>query len=155
MIRAARRADHGFRAILRRRPGSDRFRLRRPRAAEKLSGMSPRSIAACLVLGLFGCSESNTPAPSAPPPLVAKFDALRVEASCGMCQLGMKGEDCALAIRTGDGAWYVDGVDESELGDAHSDDGICNAVRHAIVSGEVREGRFVATKFELEPAAEH
>ncbi|MCB9897652.1 MAG: hypothetical protein H6825_06595 [Planctomycetes bacterium] len=74
---------------------------------------------------------------------------LRVEAACGKCQFGLPGDDCALAIRTGGNAWYVDGADLDGYGDAHAADGMCNAVRYAVVSGRLSEGRFVVTSFEL------
>lgn len=79
-------------------------------------------------------------------------EGLEVEAACGACQFGMPGDDCALAIRVGglDGTrWYVEGTGIDDHGDAHAADGFCNAVRHAVVSGHVADGRFVATSFEL------
>jgi len=75
-----------------------------------------------------------------------------VEAACGECKLGMKGKDCDLAIRVHGRSYFVDGVNEKSLGDPHAADGICNAIRQARVTGEVKGGRFVATSFELLPA---
>ncbi len=75
-----------------------------------------------------------------------------VEASCGMCQLGLKGGDCALAVRIDGQSYYVDGANIDEFGDAHAKDGFCNAVRKAQVQGEIVNNRFKATYFKLLPA---
>ena len=72
-----------------------------------------------------------------------------VEASCGQCQFDLEGAGCDLAIRVGDQAWYVDGTGIDDHGDAHADDGFCNAVLPAKVSGQVVDGRFAATAFAL------
>ncbi|MFM1942491.1 MAG: hypothetical protein RI897_1473 [Verrucomicrobiota bacterium] len=72
-----------------------------------------------------------------------------VEAACGECLFGMPGNGCDLAVRVGGEGYFVDGVDQDGLGDAHAEDGICNAVRRAWVAGEVRGGRFEAGYFEL------
>jgi hypothetical protein len=76
-----------------------------------------------------------------------------VEAACGECKFGMKGDDCDLAIRINGRSYFVDGVNPDTLGDAHAADGICESVRQARVTGAVRNGRFAATSFELLPAA--
>ena len=75
-----------------------------------------------------------------------------VEASCGMCQFGLKGGDCALAVRIDGQSYYVDGANIDEFGDAHGKDGFCNAVRKAQVQGEIVDNRFKATYFKLLPA---
>ena len=76
-----------------------------------------------------------------------------VEAACGECKFGLKGNDCDLAIRVDGHSYFVDGVNPDSLGDAHARDGICETIRQARVTGEVRDGRFVATSFELLPVA--
>ena len=78
-----------------------------------------------------------------------------VEAACGECKFRMEGKDCELAIRIDGRSYFVDGVNEKSLGDPHAADGICNAIRQARVTGEVRRGRFAASSFELLPATEH
>lgn len=80
------------------------------------------------------------------------FDDVACEAACGQCQFDLPGEGCALALRIGEQAWFVDGVGIDEHGDAHADDGFCNAIRRAVVSGDVKDERFVATSFQLQPA---
>lgn len=72
-----------------------------------------------------------------------------VEAACGMCQLGLPGADCALAVRIDGKAYYVDGTDIDSHGDAHATDGFCNAIRKAEVQGHVRNARFAVTYFKL------
>ena len=74
-----------------------------------------------------------------------------VEASCGECQFGLPGTGCSLAVRIDGKAYFVDGSDLDDHGDAHGQDGLCNAVRMAKVVGQVNDGRFTATSFELLP----
>lgn len=78
-------------------------------------------------------------------------EAQTVEASCGQCKFGLKAKGCNLAVRIDDKAYFVDGSDIDSHGDAHADDGFCNAIRKAKVKGEVVNGRFKATYFELLP----
>ena len=74
-----------------------------------------------------------------------------VEASCGQCQLGLDGTGCDLAVRIDGKSYFVDGSSIDDHGDAHGDDGLCNCVRKAKVSGEIKEGRFVANSIEIIP----
>ena len=74
-----------------------------------------------------------------------------VEAACGECKFAMKGKGCNLAVRIDGKAYYVDGTKIDQHGDAHADDGFCNMIRKAAVSGEVVNERFVATSFKLLP----
>lgn len=79
-------------------------------------------------------------------------DSLKiVEAACGECMFKMKGDDCELAVRMDGKTYFVDGSKIDDHGDAHADNGFCNKVRKASVSGKVVEGRFVATTFKLLP----
>ena len=72
-----------------------------------------------------------------------------VEAACGECQLGLKGNGCNLAVRIDGKAWYVDGTTIDAHGDAHAQDGFCNAIRKAEVQGEVIDNKFKVTYFKL------
>ena len=72
-----------------------------------------------------------------------------VEASCGQCQLGMEGSGCDLAVRIDGKCYYVDGSSIDDHGDAHGDDGLCNCIRKAKVTGAIKDGRFVANQIEL------
>ncbi len=75
-----------------------------------------------------------------------------VEASCGQCQFGMKDKKgCDLAVRIGGIPYFVMGTSIDKHGDAHADDGFCNAIRKAKVSGKVVDKNFVATSFILLP----
>jgi Family of unknown function (DUF6370) len=80
-----------------------------------------------------------------------------LEVACGSCQFELDpavGEPlCSLAVRIDGVAYFVDGSGIDDHGDAHAADGLCNAVRHASVSGKVVGGRFVATRVMLLPKA--
>ncbi len=77
-----------------------------------------------------------------------------VEAACGQCKLGLPGKSCDLAVRINDKAYFVDGTDIDDHGDAHAKDGFCEAIRKAEVQGEIVNDRFKATYFKLLPGAE-
>jgi len=79
-----------------------------------------------------------------------------VETACGECQFSLKGKGCNLAVRINGTAYFVDGTDIDSHGDAHADDGFCNAVRKAEVQGTLVNNRFNVTWFKLvepKPAA--
>jgi hypothetical protein len=100
-------------------------------------------LSSILILGLAsGCATSKP---------VALHDPTVVETACGECQFGMKGHDCDLAVRIAGRAYFVDGVHIDSFGNAHSTNGLCNAVRQARVTGLIQRGRFVATQFTLLP----
>lgn len=96
-------------------------------------------------------SSSSAVAPGEGAGPLASLDALDVEVACGQCQFGMEGEGCDLALRVGALTYWLDGTGIDEHGDAHAADGFCNAVRKAVVSGEVVDGRFAVTEFALQP----
>ena len=81
-------------------------------------------------------------------------ETVTVEASCGQCNFGLEGSGCSLAIRVDGEAYYVDGSSIDDHGDTHAHDGMCMTIRQAKVSGEVEDGRFQATYFELLPMKE-
>ncbi len=105
-----------------------------------------------LALALFGCgphAHDDAGAPDA-----ASFVSLEqaeVEVACGECQFGMQGDGCNLAMRHGTLTYFLDGTSIDDHGDAHAADGFCNAVRKAVVSGEVVDGRFAVSAFALQP----
>ena len=74
-----------------------------------------------------------------------------VELSCGHCQLGLTSQDgCDLAVRFDDKAYFVDGADIDDFGDAHDKDtGFCEVIRTAEVSGAVVDNRFEVQTIEL------
>lgn len=104
------------------------------------------TLASCVLL-LVGCSNDAPPndAANLNPPTV-------VDAACGQCLLDLEGKKgCDLAVRIGDRSYFVDGFAMKDLGDAHADDGMCNAIRKAKVTGEIVNDRYVASSFELLP----
>jgi hypothetical protein len=74
-----------------------------------------------------------------------------VDAACGQCQFGMKGNGCELAVRIDGKSYFVDGTSIDSHGDAHADDGFCAAIRKAAVVGEIKDTRFVVSEFKLLP----
>ena len=76
---------------------------------------------------------------------------LTLQTACGQCKFNLKGRSCDLAIRIKDRAYFVDGTNIDDHGDAHADDGFCNKIRKAKVSGYIVKDRFVATSFKLLP----
>jgi len=79
----------------------------------------------------------------------------KVEAACGMCKFDMEGTACELAVRIDGEAYYVDGSKMSDHGEMHGHGGMCTTIREAEVIGEVVDGRFKVTHFELLPLAEN
>lgn len=106
--------------------------------------------AVCLFALVSGCATNSTSshhhAGKVTKPTI-------VDAACGQCLLGLKGEKkgCDLAVRLDGHSYFVDGFTMKQLGNAHADDGMCNAVRKAKVTGHVENGRFAASTFELLP----
>lgn len=76
-----------------------------------------------------------------------------VEASCGECQFKLEGKGCHLAVRMNGKSYFVDGTSIDDHGDAHGNDGFCEAIRKAEVQGEVVNNRFKATYFKVLPVA--
>jgi|GEM_PF-617854 len=109
------------------------------------------ALLSCALISLAGCQQSTGTAekPSGIQPVT--LTSRVVEASCGECKFEMEGTGCDLAIRVDGNSYYVDGAKMDDHGDAHSDDGMCNCIRQAKVSGEIKGGRFLATSFELLP----
>ena len=68
-----------------------------------------------------------------------------VEAGCAMCIFGVEGrDDCELAVKIDGKPYLVTGIDI----DTHGS-GFCESSKQADVEGEVKDGKFVATKFEF------
>ena len=79
---------------------------------------------------------------------------VEMEVACGQCQFDMEGEGCDLAIRRDGQAMYVTGAEIDDFGDAHADDGFCNCVRKAMVTGYVVDGgKYQIEKLILLPIA--
>jgi len=65
-----------------------------------------------------------------------------VQATCGTCMFKMEGKGCHLA-------YLVEGTSIDDHGDAHADDGFCNAIKKAKVQGTFEGDRFKSTYFEI------
>jgi hypothetical protein len=75
-----------------------------------------------------------------------------VDASCGQCNFGLKDKKgCDLAVRIDGKAYFVEGTKIDEHGDAHAEDGFCEAIRKAEVQGEIKDNKFKVTYFKLLP----
>ena len=73
-----------------------------------------------------------------------------VDAACGQCQFGITGKaGCDLAVRIDGKSYFVDGTSIHDHGDAHAEDGFCEAIRQAEVKGEIIDGRFKAETFTI------
>ena len=72
-----------------------------------------------------------------------------VEATCGTCMFKMEGKGCLLAIKFKGKNYFVDGTGLDDHGDAHDNEGFCNAIKKAKVQGKVVKDRFEVTYFEL------
>lgn len=77
-----------------------------------------------------------------------KIENQTVAAACGMCQFKVKTDKgCAMAVKIADKVYTVEGLDKKIFGEMHSDDGYCKIMKKAIVSGEIKKGKFYATAF--------
>lgn len=75
-----------------------------------------------------------------------------VEVSCGQCQFKMnQKKGCDLAVRIDGKSYFVEGTKIDDHGDAHENDGFCNAIRKAEVIGEIKGDKFVVSYFKLLP----
>jgi hypothetical protein len=72
-----------------------------------------------------------------------------LEASCGTCMFKMKGDGCKLAVRFEGKDYFVEGTGIDDHGDAHDQEGFCNAISKAKVQGRVKGDKFKVTYFEL------
>jgi hypothetical protein len=77
-----------------------------------------------------------------------------VEASCAQCQFKVKEpQGCDLSIRVKGKVYFVDGTHLDAHGDAHEEDGFCNAIRKAKVTGTINGNRIQVSQFNLLPLA--
>jgi hypothetical protein len=120
-----------------------------------LSGMlmkvTSSILGAALLLFISGCAPERVPNRAA-----GEFsNPTVVEAACGQCLLELdEKKGCDLAVRFDGTSYFVDGFTMKQLGDAHADDGMCEVVRKALVTGRVENGRFVAATLDLLPVEE-
>lgn len=74
---------------------------------------------------------------------------IKAKASCGICMFDMQGEKCELAVQFNDSKYYVEGADIDDYGDAHSDEGFCNAIIDVSIQGEIINNTFLLTFFKV------
>ena len=73
-----------------------------------------------------------------------------VISSCGICNFGYKkNKGCSLTIKIGDAVYPVEGTKIHNHGDPHSEEGFCNAIRVAYVSGKIEKKKFHSSSFTL------
>lgn len=94
-------------------------------------------LAALTAVGVTGCDVGSNG-----PSISTAIENQVVEISCGQCQLGMEGDGCDLTIRHQGKSYLVEGSNIDDHGDAHAEDGLCNCVRSAQVTGELKKGVF-------------
>ncbi len=100
---------------------------------------------ASLLIGLWYQAQEQP----AKQQLDKKKKIYEVLASCGTCNFKMKAEGCPLAIKYDDKYYLVEGTSLDDHGDAHADDGFCNAIKKAKVQGKFEGDRFKSTYFEI------
>lgn len=73
------------------------------------------------------------------------------ELSCGQCKFDLDSEaGCSLAVRIDDKAYFVEGFNIDDFGDAHDENiGFCNVIRKGEITGKIEDGRFVASDIKL------
>lgn len=104
-----------------------------------------------LVMGCTRQDEKNTTVQIGADPQV--FNDQVVDIACGQCQFGMQGGGCDLAIRFDGKSYFVNGSHIDDFGDAHADDGMCNSVRQARVTGTINDDILQVRKITLLNAA--
>jgi hypothetical protein len=83
---------------------------------------------------------------------VTRLKGETVRAACAMCIFEMQGvRGCLWAVEIA-GKFYLADGNLPKNHENHSPTGMCNMERKAVVDGELRGGRFVATRFDLKPA---
>lgn len=72
------------------------------------------------------------------------------EISCGQCQFDLEGDGCSLAVKINDTAYFVEGFDIDDFGDAHDEKkGFCEVIRKGEITGKIEDGKFVASSIKL------
>ena len=83
--------------------------------------------------------------------IMSKTDPQIMEVACGECMFDLPGDGCDLAVRINGQAFFVEGTDIDDHGDAHAGDGFCTTIRKARVQGEVIDGVYHVAQLELLP----
>ncbi len=126
-----------------------------PKTEFALTRPLPPLLLTLLLAAFCGLAMAGEPeaAPAAEPaPAESKtLTNATVTVGCGMCQLGKKDDKgCNWTVQLDDTPYTLEGPVPHDH-DSHAPDGICKAKRKAVVDGELKGGKFVATRFELLP----
>jgi hypothetical protein len=80
-----------------------------------------------------------------------KKDKIIAEVSCGQCQFDLTTQDgCDLAVRVDGKAYFVEGFEIDDFGDAHDEKtGFCEVIRKGEIVGELINDKFVASSVKL------
>lgn len=73
------------------------------------------------------------------------------EISCGQCQFELDSQNgCDLAIRIDNKAYFVEGFNIDDFGDAHDQNtGFCEVIRKGEIAGKIENNKFVASSIKL------
>ena len=73
------------------------------------------------------------------------------EISCGQCQFELDSQNgCDLAVRIDNKAYFVDGFNIDDFGDAHNKQtGFCEVVRKANIQGKIENNKFLASSIKM------
>ncbi|WP_298781117.1 DUF6370 family protein [uncultured Polaribacter sp.] len=73
------------------------------------------------------------------------------EISCGQCQFELDNQNgCDLAIRINNKAYFVEGFNIDDFGDAHDKTtGFCEVIRKGKIVGKVEDNKFIASSIKL------
>jgi hypothetical protein len=71
--------------------------------------------------------------------------------SCGQCQFELNSEDgCDLAVKIDGKAYFVEGFEIDDFGDAHDEHtGFCEVIRKGEVVGKIENNKFIASSIKL------
>ena len=71
-------------------------------------------------------------------------------ASCGLCNFNLiESSNCELAIKVGKAVYRVEGSGIDDHGDAHAQNGLCNSIQLASITGKIDSNFFYAETFDL------
>ena len=113
------------------------------------------SITSFLFSGCGNCQAKSMAPPTKSSSLITQVPASGniegfVVTACGKCNFKYKERrGCSLTVKIGDSVYPVEGTKIHELGDPHSNEGLCSIVRVGYASGEIKKGVFYSDSFVL------
>jgi hypothetical protein len=79
-----------------------------------------------------------------------KIDNAKALAGCSKCVFHSS-DKCSLAVKIDDEVYEVEGSSLKDHGRPRAKDGLCKVEREAEISGEIKDGKFLAFNFKLLP----